>query len=300
MKFKKKMRIALVSMKTLYHDPRAKGLKLKADIEANLERHRYWLAKALEQEPDFVGFPEFALTGWVFHPSYCLSLNSPVVREIESMARRHHIYLATGLVERRGGRLQNTCLIAGPRGRVGVMHKINLIGLGNRYYTPGREFPVFDVAGCRMGVATCADASPYAMIHILSLRGAEVIFAPHANSLGAYGNNRNGWLRWRRGNWPTVARDSRVYIAGMSGAGLFDRPRAGEEEYKYCGGGAVVDWEGKFQAKLGGQTKREGLLVADLDLAGLRAERAKGFSHSFRPDIVYNRPRSWWESYPVS
>ena len=30
---------------------------------------------------------------------------------------------------------------------------------------------------------------------------AEVIFAPHANSLGKYGGNPAGWVRWRLERW---------------------------------------------------------------------------------------------------
>ncbi len=291
------IRIALAAMKHEYMNPDAPAAEHRGDIEANLARHRFWLERALEREAHFVGFPEFSVTGWIERPEYALPLDGPVVREIESWARRARVFLATGFVERRGGRLHNTCLIAGPRGRVGVMRKVNPIARELRRFTPGREFPVFRVAGCRMGVATCADASYFETFRLLALRGAEVIFAPHANSLGAYGNCRDGWFRWRMENWPYFTRTCCVAVAGMSCAGRRARPRAGEAVLKYCSGGLVMDWTGRPLARLRGRDKREGLLAAEIDLAGLRAARKKR-ERTFNAGAVYNRRGGWlWGAY---
>lgn len=280
---KNSVRLALVSMKTV-----------PGDLDANLARHRLWLDRAMQRQPDFIGFPEFALTGWIYEPAQMLSLRAAALKQIDAWARDYEVHLATCFVEKRAGRFFNTCLVSGPRGRLGVMRKVNLVGAEAGHYAPGRDFPVFDLGGFTMGVCTCADASRFEMPHLLSLRGAEVIFAPHANSLGKYGNCRSGWRRWRRERWPMFAEDSCVYIAGMSCAGRYARRRRDEEEQKYCGGGMVVDWQGKTVASLEGKGKNEGLLVADLDLAGLRqARREHRLSADFRPAIVYNRPRGW-------
>ena len=46
-----RMRIALVSMKDRL-----------ADVSFNLERHRYWIDRAMKESPDFIGFPEFSFS----------------------------------------------------------------------------------------------------------------------------------------------------------------------------------------------------------------------------------------------
>ncbi len=272
------LRIALVSMKH----------KL-GDVAFNLERHRMWLERCLETGAQFIGFPEFSLTGWVYEPTQALSLDAGPLEEIASWAKRYGVFVGTCLVERCGGELFNTAVIYGPGGRVGAMRKINLIRKEAEHYASGRAFDLFEVAGCRMGIATCADATRYEMIHVLSLRGAEVIFAPHANTLGAYGNSPGGWLRWRLERWPLFARDSRVVIAGVNNAGRFEEGVRGEEVTNYCGGGAVMDWEGRVVAKAAVRSKRECMIVADLDLSGLReARNVNGLSREFRADIVYD------------
>lgn len=294
---KKSIRVALVAMKHQYVNPEAPPEEMRGDIEFNLAQHRRWIERALEREPEFIGFPEFSVTGWIEKPAYAVTLDGPVAREIEGWARRWRVYLATGFVERRGGQLYNTCLIAGPQGRVGVMHKVNPIARELRCFTPGREFPVFNVAGCRMGVSTCADGSYFETFRLLSLRGAEVIFAPHANTLGAYGNCRNGWARWRMENWPYYTRTCCVAVAGMSCAGQLARPHKSEHILKYCSGGMVMDHTGKALAQLKGANKREGLLTAEIDLAELRAARAKR-GREFNASAVYNRKGGWaWGAY---
>ena len=278
-----KLRVAAVSMKNV-----------AGDVEFNLDRHRMWIERALEHDPRFIGFPEFSLTGWVYERRQCLTLNSAPVREFESWARKHRVFLATCLVEQRGDRVHNTALIAGPRGRAGVMRKVNLVSSEGKHYAPGTDFPVLNVAGCRMGVTTCADATRYEMMHLLSLRGAEVLFAPHANTLGSYGNNAAGWLKWRLERWPLFARDCGVYIVGINNAGRFERSPA-DEPSRYCGGGACLDFRGEVIAKVPvHQGKQEGMYVADIDLVALReARRKNNMMAEFRPAIVYNRKSGW-------
>ena len=142
------LRAALVSMK-----------HVTGDVQANLDRHVHWLEKAAAAGARFVGFPEFSLTGWVEAPEQAIALSHSSLAALERWAKARRIYVATCIVERRGRVRHNTTVFFGPRGRVGVMRKINLVRSELRHYTPGREFTVLDVAGCRMAVATCADAT---------------------------------------------------------------------------------------------------------------------------------------------
>jgi len=289
-KMRKRFRLALVSMKHVLKDPRAPVEERIADVEANVERHRSWLETAAEAEPDFAGFPEFSLTGWIGAPHAALTLRSAAVREIGRQARRCGVPVGTCFVQKRGSRLYNTCVLFDARGRlVGTTCKVNLVGAEQKHYTSSRSWPVHEVAGVRLGVAICADSSYYETHRLLSFAGAEIVFAPHGNTLGRYGNCRAGWVRWRRETWPLFARDARVCIAGVSCAGLSSPGEPQEVATAYCGGGAVVDWQGRFVATLGGRTKREGMLVADIDIAALRRARSENWWGVFRPGLVYNR-----------
>ena len=269
------LRAALVSMK-----------HVTGDVEANLDRHLHWLEKAAAEGARFVGFPEFSLTGWVEAPEQAIALSHPSLAALERWAKARRIHVATCIVERLGRRRHNTTVFFGPRGRVGVMRKINLVRSELRHYTPGREFAVLDVAGCRMAVATCADATYYEMFHVPSLLGAEVIFAPAANSLNHYGNNPAGWRRWRMERWPRFCIDACVDVLGVTCAGLYSPARKDDEPTKFCSGGMAVDYRGQVVAQAPARTKRECMYTVELDLKALRQARSASRS-VFQKSIIY-------------
>ena len=279
-----------------------------ADPGINLDRHGAWLevlAKSAGGMPDLVLFPEFSLTGWTYDADAALELDSPLVGRAVGLAAEFATAVGFGLVERCGGVRCNSFVVAGPDGVAGVMRKINLTPAECRHFSPGRELPVIEVAagrlaGVRMGVATCADATRFEMIHLLSLRGAAVILAPHANSLASYGGNRDGWARWRRERWPLFARDCAVTIARVSCAG---RPAPGlpavddagdERAQRFCGGAMIVDCDGTAGTVLEGAGNEEAAVSGTIDVGALRqTRRAHPLLNSFQAAIVYNRRDGW-------
>ncbi len=284
-----------------------------ADPASNLDRHGAWLealVKSAGTPPDLVLFPEFSLTGWAYDPGAALDLDSPLAARAVDLASEFATAVGFGLVERRGGVRYNSFVVAGPDGVAGVMRKINLTPAELPHFSPGRELPVIEVAagrvaGVRMGIAICADATRFEMIHLLSLRGAEVILAPHANSLASYGGNRDGWIRWRRERWPLFARDCAVTIAGVSCAGRPDPEMptvedAGDERaQRYCGGAMIVDSDGTAGTVLDGAGNEEAAVTGTVDVTALRqARRTHRLLNSFQAAIVYNRPDGWRRGTP--
>ena len=256
-------------------------------------------------------FPEFSLTGWTYDPDAALDLDSPLVGRAVGLASEFATAVGFGLVERRGGVRCNSFVVAGSgrRRRRDAQDQPDP-GRAARTFSPGRELPVIEVAagrmaGVRMGVAICADATRFEMIHLLSLRGAEVILAPHANSLASYGGSRDGWIRWRRERWPLFARDCAVTIAGVSCAGRPARAcppvdDAGDERaQRFCGGAMIVDSDGTAGTVLEGAGNEEAAVTGTIDVAALRqARRTHPLLNSFQAAIVYNRPDGWRHGNP--
>jgi predicted amidohydrolase len=127
------------------------------------------------------------------------------------------------------------------------------------------------------------------MFHLLSLRGAEVIFAPHANTLKPYGGNPDGWSKWRLERWPLFVKDTCVCVAGINNAGLFEKENQADRN-NYCGGGMVMDQSGKVLGRISGKVPREKLLMQEIDLESLRRERrANSLMQDFQGEIIYRR-----------
>ena len=98
-------------------------------------------------------------------------------RVLERTARFEPLFLV-GFNELRDGHLFNT---------VAVIEQGKLLGRYSKampihgYFTPGREFPVFEKKGLKFGIVICADGGYIEPTRILSLKGARLIFAPHFN-----------------------------------------------------------------------------------------------------------------------
>jgi hypothetical protein len=179
------LRMALVNMKSLYSNS-AKPEQNQATIQRNLERHLYFIDKAVGEGAEFVGFPELSVNGYAFGPNMTwLKLDGPEVRTLAEKAKEKKLYVSAGIAEIDDqGKKWNTQFILGPDGNlVGKHHKVWLTK-ETGVCEVGTEHNVFDVKGTKVGISTCADGSDYYNLKKLVDNGAKIIYGPHANTTG--------------------------------------------------------------------------------------------------------------------
>ncbi|MDB6167194.1 MAG: hypothetical protein JWM88_58 [Verrucomicrobia bacterium] len=106
------------------------------------------------------------------------------VRRLAPIARRHRMAIVAPILALIEGQVRNIAVIFDRKGRVvGRYHKVHCIENERDYGTvPGDEWPVFEVAGTRIGVQICHDTSFPESARCLTLNGAEIIFWPHVMS----------------------------------------------------------------------------------------------------------------------
>src|SRR5262245_38483640 len=77
------LKMGLVNIKSLYSDgPDAE--KNRANLQANLQRHLYFIDKLAAEGVEFVGFPELSLNGYHFSKNMTwLSLDGPEVKALQ-------------------------------------------------------------------------------------------------------------------------------------------------------------------------------------------------------------------------
>jgi predicted amidohydrolase len=139
------------------------------------------------ERPDIVCLGEELLNEGrtVTYDSYAATaepIPGPSTARLGEVARRHHMYLVAGLIERDGPALYNTAVLIDRSGAVqGKYHKIYLPreeiegGL-----TPGSTCPVFDTDFGRIGLMICWDAEYIEPARALGYQGAEIILVPAA------------------------------------------------------------------------------------------------------------------------
>jgi predicted amidohydrolase len=223
--------------------------------EANLARAEVLVAEAARGGAQVVVLPEALTLGWT-HPS-AMTQAEPIpegagCRRLREAASRHQVYLCAGLVERSGERVYNAAVLIDPSGAVRQVHrKINELEIGHPYYSLGDRLQVVTTPLATFGLMICADAFARGQVltRSLALMGADVILSPCAWAVPAdHDNDRDPYGQLWRDSYGPVARDFRLWIAGVSNVGEIE---AGPRPGLGPGAGALVVryWSGRMASK---------------------------------------------------
>lgn len=218
-------------------------------LERNLARAEERIREAARQGAGIALLPEVCDLGWT-HPS-ARELAGPVpggstVQRLMRAAAQNRIYVCAGLTERDGDRIYNAAVLIGPRGDLLLKHrKLNELDIAHDLYDQGDRLGVARTEYGTVGVLICADATArhYTVLRTLGYLGADVILSPaawavppdHDNVKQPYGDT------WRV-PYRTVAREFRVWIAGVSSVGRVDE--GPWRDWNCIGCSLVMDPEG--------------------------------------------------------
>lgn len=158
---------------------RAHGIE---QAEENLQAILEALDDAGDAGAQLVVLPECS------YPAYYLRDRDPWAREgvrdyfeflslLSNAAERHGYWLAAGFARcTDAGELRNSAMLFGPDGAPGGHYdKSFLWHFDSDWFTPGCEYPVFDLGFAKVGALICADGRMPEIARSLSLAGAEVI-----------------------------------------------------------------------------------------------------------------------------
>ncbi|HBV99308.1 MAG: nitrilase [Peptococcaceae bacterium BICA1-7] len=268
----KNTRIALVQMQSQL------GM-----VEKNTDKILKYISRAAVDGVDIICFPEMSLQGYSRDRAKPTAVNIPgeITVLLGEAARRAGLTALVGLAEESGE--EKPCitqLVVFPDGSWQKYRKTHLGKSELPNFTAGNHLPVFKAEKAVFGVEICWDLHFPEVTTVLSLKGAEIVFAPHASPV-IVGDRRGIWMKYMAAR----AYDNSVFVAACN---LVGSDGAGSQ---FCGGALVIDPKGNPLAE--SFDGAEGMLVADLD-AGLintvRMKRSKSMRDSFfldsrRPDL---------------
>jgi predicted amidohydrolase len=189
------LKMALVNLKCLYADgPDARANQ--ANIDANLARHCYFIDKLAAEGAEFVGFPELSLNGYRFSKTMTwLRLDGPEMKALQKKATEKAVYVSAGMaLQEADGKRSNAQVVVDPKGRVIALHRKIFLTKEKGFAEAGHEHQVFEVKGLKMGICICADGTDRKNLQALVDNGAQLIYAPHANTTGG---TTAGWYKFR-------------------------------------------------------------------------------------------------------
>jgi predicted amidohydrolase len=245
--------------------------------DANLRRAVELAAQAAQAGASLVLLPEAMTLGWTHSSAKREPDEIPgglSCRVLAEAAKRHRIYICSGLVERHGPSIYNSAVLLGPDGSVLAHHrKLNELDIAHDLYALGDRLQVVRTPlGC-FGLMICADAFAGGQVisRTLGYMGADLILSPSAWAVPAdHDNAKEPYGRLWLDNYGPVARDFQLWIAGVSNVGwITDGPWTGRQ---CIGCSLVVDPSG--QAALQGPygVDAEALLYLDVSLPARPAQ----------------------------
>ena len=223
-----------------------------------------WIGRARDQGADVVIFPELALTGY---PPEDLVLKPAFVRD--NLKQLNVVVEATkgisavvGFVDEEGD-LFNAAAFIHDGELKAVYHKVFLPNYGvfdeQRYFTPGRRCPIFELGGVRIGVSVCEDCwYPAGPMAWEAHHGAELLLNINGSPY------HEGKRVPREAMIAGRAADYGCFIAWVNTVG-------GQDELVFDGNSAIFGPTGDVLARA--PSFREDLLVCDVNLGSVPFHR---------------------------
>ncbi len=184
------------------------------DFEANLATVCEGLATAADIGVAVMSFPESFLAGYWRDEAKCRAnawtIDGPEIAHVLETTAQFPTMFMVGFNELHGDDLYNTVLLAERGELVGTYSKVFPC---IAYFKPGRETPVFEKDGVKFGIIICADGGYIDPARVLALKGAQIIFAPHYNYIGA-GNLIDHYVHVRNDHIARAVENQVFFVRG--------------------------------------------------------------------------------------
>jgi NAD+ synthase (glutamine-hydrolysing) len=237
------------------------------DLSGNVKKIISCIHRAKKLKADLVAFPELAVTGY---PPEDLLLKPQFIEDnIEALDKiveaSGDITAIVGFVDKSDGIFNAAAIISNGR-LVDVYHKKHLPNYGvfdeQRYFQPGKKYPVYDIGGVNIGVSICEDIwHEKGPAKVQALSGAEVIVNINASPY------HMGKARFREKLVTARSLECAATIVYLNMVG-------GQDELVFDGSSFVIDSEGCLLVK--GKPFREDLIVIDIEVRGTGKKLSPG------------------------
>ncbi len=196
------------------------------DKPGNVARALDRIERAADQGAAVIVLPEAMSLGWLHPGARALADTIPGGETCSALceaARRHKVFVCTGLLERAGAQIFNAALLIDPDGQIRLHHrKINELEIAHDLYALGDRLQVAETPWGRFGLMICADAFAHQQVisRALGYMGAQIILSPCAWAVPAdHDNVAQPYGQLWMDNYSPVARAFGLWIAGVSNVG---------------------------------------------------------------------------------
>jgi predicted amidohydrolase len=249
-------------------------------VRRNLDAMVHWITASKNKGASLVCFPELNITGYshleeIKHTAE--SVPGPITRELSNLSRSQKIVILAGMVEKDDkNRTYSSHLVIKPDGFVGVYRKLHIAPPEQGIFAPGNAIPLFDAGGVTFGIQLCYDSHFPELSTHMAIKGADLIFIPHASPRGTPEEKYRSWMRHLRAR----AFDNGLFIIACNQTG------ENEKGLRFPGISVIIGPSGNVIETHFSYT--ESLTVIDLKsetLTRVRDHRMRYFLPNRRPEL---------------
>ncbi len=250
------------------------------ETQQNLDNVIAFVEKAHNAAADIICFPELNISGYSSHVdilNVAEPIPGPVSKALSKLAVSSGILILAGMAEKaHDSRIYATHMIAMPDGELETYRKTHIAPPEKEIYNPGNTVPIFTFKESTFGVQLCYDSHFPELSTKMAVKGAEILFLPHASPRGLAIDKHRSWMR----HLTARAFDNSVFVVacnqtGYNGKGL-----------TFPGNAVVLDPAGNIIGQ--SLSSRETMMIVDLKAEifdNIRSNRMHFFLPNRRQDL---------------
>ena len=158
-----------------------------SDATSALDCMLQFAKEAEDKNVDLLLFPECFLTGYILSESFVAEHSYDFESEQFATMLKQLEYIKSVLVlgvnEKKSGQYFNSAIVVNKGKIIGVYRKTHLIDPNELFYTPGNEYPVFEIKGLKYGINICYDTQFADAAKAIADQGAQLLLSPAQNML---------------------------------------------------------------------------------------------------------------------
>lgn len=225
--------------------------------------------EAEDKKVDLLLFPECFLSGYIVSEDYladhAYNLESKRFKTILEQLEHVKPTLVFGVSEEKSGKYFNSAVVVSKGKIIGVYRKTHLISPGEDLFTPGEDYPVFEIKGLKYGINVCYDVRFADAVKAVADQGAKLLLLPAQNMMRR--ENAEKWKHKHSKIRSKRIKDNNLWLASSDVTGTRLADRDGVERISY-GPTLIMNSKAEIVARVPLMTI--GLATADIPIRSYR------------------------------
>ncbi len=266
---KSSVRLALVLQNSI---PGNTGRNLAACLD--------FVQKAAASRASIVVFPEMNITGYLSGEkikTFADIIPGKISKALSNSAKKESITILAGMAEKDvHGNIFASHVATLPDGSVFVYRKIHTAPPEKAVFIRGNKVEICDAPDFKFGIQLCYDAHFPELSKSMAVKGADIIFIPHASPRGTPQEKFDSWMR----HLTARAFDNGLFIAACNQVG------DNKKGLSFPGVAVVIGPDGNILKKH--LSMSEGLFIVDIEktmLDRVRNNKMRYFLPNRRKDL---------------